>query len=422
MKANEATQGGREPTIPVPVSSGAKFKKVFAAGKRRLRGLWERNGRYYAQLTVDDPATGGRKVRRVPLEDKDGVGVGTVAEALKAQAALTTARDAQSLELTPRRTPTFKEASTSYFDWLDGAGAKSRKTITCERSFAEQLNQYFGDVRIRAVTEGTFLNYQARRVKKVGPRGKKVGPRCVNLELLVARNILKHALAEKLITKVPKVKPLKVTPKKPTLLTADEIERICTLAVKGWPVKGGGKIKPQCGQQFSDAVKLMAFSGGRLSETMSLEWSDVDFPAKQLHFRATETKNSQHRVLDFNADLEAHLRDMHQRRQPDSRFLFPSPKRGDDDAGALAFTGTLRMVRIAAGMPGFHFHLLRHYFISTCVMNGLDYMTVAYWVGHQDGGILIGKVYGHLNDEHKKAMAQRISFAPRVVTDEAVAP
>ena len=29
-----------------------------------------------------------------------------------------------------------------------------------------------------------------------------------------------------------------------------------------------------------------------------------------------------------------------------------------------------------------------------CVMNGIDYMTIARWVGHRDGGVLIGKVYG----------------------------
>jgi hypothetical protein len=37
-------------------------------------------------------------------------------------------------------------------------------------------------------------------------------------------------------------------------------------------------------------------------------------------------------------------------------------------------------------------------------------MTIARWVGHKDGGVLIGKVYGHLNDEHAKKMAARLVF------------
>jgi hypothetical protein len=37
--------------------------------KRPIRGLWERNGRYYAQLTVEDEQTGIKQVKRVPLEE-----------------------------------------------------------------------------------------------------------------------------------------------------------------------------------------------------------------------------------------------------------------------------------------------------------------------------------------------------------------
>ena len=45
-------------------------------------------------------------------------------------------------------------------------------------------------------------------------------------------------------------------------------------------------------------------------------------------------------------------------------------------------------------------------------MSGIDYMTIAKWVGHRDGGILIGKVYGHLADDHAKAQAMRVNFGP----------
>lgn len=40
---------------------------------------------------------------------------------------------------------------------------------------------------------------------------------------------------------------------------------------------------------------------------------------------------------------------------------------------------------------------------------------IAEWVGHQDGGILIGRVYGHLANEHPQRMAQRLSFTPTLI-------
>jgi hypothetical protein len=48
-------------------------------------------------------------------------------------------------------------------------------------------------------------------------------------------------------------------------------------------------------------------------------------------------------------------------------------------------------------------------------MSGLDYMTIAAWVGHKDGGVLIGRVYGHLADAHKREQAQRVSFGPAII-------
>ena len=43
-------------------------------------------------------------------------------------------------------------------------------------------------------------------------------------------------------------------------------------------------------------------------------------------------------------------------------------------------------------------------------MGGLDFMTIAHWLGHSDGGILVGKVYGHLADARGARMADGLSI------------
>ena len=53
-----------------------------------------------------------------------------------------------------------------------------------------------------------------------------------------------------------------------------------------------------------------------------------------------------------------------------------------------------KMARKAAGLDWVGFHDLRHYFCSVCVMAGIDFMTIAAWLGHKDGGILVGKSTG----------------------------
>src|SRR5204863_10019246 len=115
-------------------------------------------------------------------------------------------------------------------------------------------------------------------------------------------------------------------------------------------------------------------------------------------------------VVDFNPQLESLLREMYQRRAPDSRWLFPSPQRGERDIHAKTLRESFKLVRQKAELPNVGFHDLRHLFCSFSVMAGIDFMTIASWLGHKDGGILIGKVYGHLLDEHRQKMAAKLTI------------
>jgi len=103
---------------------------------------------------------------------------------------------------------------------------------------------------------------------------------------------------------------------------------------------------------------------------------------------------------------------MKTRKAPDSSWLFPSPQRGKKDIHLRTFRETLKLARVKAKLEKFGFHDCRHYFISMSVMAGIDNMTIARWVGHKDGGVLIGKVYGHLTDEHTQRQAQKLSLQP----------
>ena len=176
------------------------------------------------------------------------------------------------------------------------------------------------------------------------------------------------------------------------------------------------------GSMLADLLKLLAYSGAREMEALRLRWRDVDFETQLLHIgRDGQTKNREPRTVDFNPDLAAHLRDMHTRKAPDSPWLFPSPKRADREVHEHWQNPhkVWYRCRRLAGLPHAQLHDLRHHFASRCVMSGIDYMTIARWLGHLDGGILVGKTYGHLADEHKREMAARLVFSPRVISLEA---
>jgi integrase len=89
--------------------------------------------------------------------------------------------------------------------------------------------------------------------------------------------------------------------------------------------------------------------------------------------------------------------------------VFPTAKKRLADRNITSLRESLNLIKDYIGLKKFGFHDCRHRFASRCVMLGIDYMTIAKWLGHQDGGILAGKVYGHLSDEHQKKMALKLS-------------
>jgi integrase len=372
----------------------ATYQKVLDGRKRPIRGLWIRGSRYYARISIEDANNGRKEVRRVPLED-----VTTVAQAVAELRRLVTKREDNTLPIL-RRTPKFSEYVTQYFEYYDKVkDAKRPKTLQTERGHLNAWVEHLADTRIDRINRAMINAFIAKR------QGDGRSPRTVNLGVTVLRNVLKRAIDDGWLKTLPteNLRPLKYTPRKRGLFSSADIDKLCNNALE----------ISKNGAEFTDYIRLLTYSGARMAEALRLKWSDVDWQQKQLTIGADGlSKNRKARVVDFNPDLENHLKAMKSRRAPDTEWLFPSPQRGKKDIQAKTFRETLLLARKAAEMPAFGFHDCRHHFISMCVMSGIDYMTIAKWVGHQDGGVLIGKVYGHLSNEHAQRQAQRVNFGP----------
>lgn len=379
----------------------AVYQKVCDGRKRPVRGLWIRNGRFYARLSVLDPNTGQKKVRRVPLE-----GIETVPQAQAELRRLLTLRESNQLPAL-KRTPKFADCVRDYFEFYGKVkDAKRPRTLATERVHLNRWVEHLGETRLNHITKAMINGFIAKR------QGDGLSGRTVNLAIIALRNVLNKAVDDGWITRLPteNLRPLKWTAKKRELVTLDQIEKVCEAALK----------VSKNGPQFGDYVRLMAFCGARMTETLGLKWADVDWVNRQLTIGADGmSKNHKARVVDFNPQLEELLKDMNARRAPDSQWLFPSPQRGDQDRAAKDFRATLMLARKEAGLERFGFHDCRHFFISMGVMSGIDYMTIARWVGHSDGGVLIGRVYGHLSNEHAQRQAQRLVFSPTVLESAA---
>lgn len=376
------------------------YQKVLDARKRPIRGLWRRNTRFYARLAVEDTDTGIKMTRRVPLE-----GALTVAQAQDQLKELQVDRRRKDLPVL-KRTPKFRDCVRTYVDYFKKVkDAKRASTLAREKGSLKLWSKHFGDTRLDRINRVMINAFIAKR------QAAGISGRTVNIDVIALRSLLKRAVEEKWIKSLPteNMRPLKWISRRRELVPWTGIEAVCAASLQA----------SKNGQQLCDYVKLMAFCGARRNETLRLKWSDVDWNRRQLSIGTDGlSKNRKARVVDFNEQLEAHLKSMDARKVPDSEFVFPSPQRGNRDASTKTFTESLKLARVklkeqGKGPANFSFHDCRHFFISMAVMSGIDYLTIARWVGHQDGGVLIGKVYGHLTDGHSKQQADKLVLTPQ---------
>ncbi len=410
-----------------------RYTKVLDNRKHAIRGLWRRNGKFVARITVEDDA-GRKAVKWVPVKAE------TAAEAQEEFRTLLVERGEDRLRHIGR-CPVFSDYVDQTYESRLATSGKKPDTMVTEHVHLKQLRETLGHLSLDKIRPYHVTGH----LQKLKQRGK--ANRTCNLALVVLRNVLKNAKIDGFIKSLPVDGiPWQRSEKKARrLYTREDVDLFCQAALTA----------SKNGAEFTDYVRLLALCGAREQETIKLRWADVDFQHKLLTIVAdADTKNREARRVDFNAELETHLKAMHARRAPDSQWLFPSPQRGDqDDDRAKTFRESLLLTRAVSGcicldckritfgkellearpqcqgtrlehkekvlpdhLQKFGFHDCRHHFISYAVMSGIDFMTIARWVGHKDGGILIGKVYGHLSNEHAQAQAARMNFGPAIVT------
>ena len=149
-----------------------QYRKVFDVRKRRIRGLWERNGRFYAQIAVEDSNTGKKKVRRVPLEDAK-----TVPQAvIKLQDFLRSKRD-KSLPIL-RLAPKFADYAEEYFAYhAQAKDAKRSSTLETERVAIRHWTAHLGRVRVHQIIR-PMVNASIGKRQALG-RSARAGTTCV---------------------------------------------------------------------------------------------------------------------------------------------------------------------------------------------------------------------------------------------------
>ncbi len=141
-------------------------------------------------------------------------------------------------------------------------------------------------------------------------------------------------------------------------------------------------------------VEFLAHTGLRINEARQLLWEHVR--EDYIFVPRSITKREPRTIPFVNGIREvlARLKEI----AGDSPYVLPQAE----------CKRALKTACRLAGLPSLSHQDFRHLFATRCIQSGVDLPTAARWLGHQDGGALLSKVYFHLVDEHSRRMAAKV--------------
>jgi integrase len=160
----------------------------------------------------------------------------------------------------------------------------------------------------------------------------------------------------------------------------------------------------------ADLVQFLAFGGFRKGEAKKITWGDCDLEKNKIRIAGdsvTGTKNWLVRHVPMIDEMKSLLKRLRTQRQ--------EAKSSDSVMLISECQGALTRACKNIGIKRITHHELRHLFATLCIESGVDIPTVSKWLGHQDGGALAMRVYGHLHDKHSDSMARKVSFQTATV-------
>ena len=144
-------------------------------------------------------------------------------------------------------------------------------------------------------------------------------------------------------------------------------------------------------------VLLAMTTGARKMEILGLRWTDIDWAGQSAFLN--KTKNGERRGLPLVDEVIPELQKLYSIRG-DSEFLFPS----NDGEQPFDIKRSWDSAIKKAGIEDFHFHDLRHTFMTYLAMNGASQAEMMALAGHKTPAMT--NRYTHISNAHNHSVAQ----------------
>lgn len=337
-----------------------------------------KHGTYFALIKA-----GGKQIKKSLRTDDPALAKRRLAD-LRQKAARLSGAEQKNLR--------FEELTELWLESIKGELKPSsyRRRVVCVNG----LLPVFKGMPVRSIRHDTVDQWKIRR-------GANLSARSYNVELETLNQLFRYAIeVKRLLLDNPAeyLKRRKQLKPKPVIPNKEQFSALVREL----------RQSPQAGEA-ANLVEFLGYSGCRLGEAIQAKWCDVNFQLATLLVTGGElgTKNHEQRTIPLFSPLLTLLQRMRSEQ-------FPSGTPDQSNKTIFNVSHSRQAIHAACkriGLPRFGHHSMRHFFCSNAIEAGVDFKTIAEWLGHKDGGSLVATTYGHLRAEHSTAMAKRIRFS-----------
>lgn len=258
----------------------------------------------------------------------------------------------------------------------------------------KNFKEILGDKNLNEITSHDIEYYKSCRLKEVSPT-------TCNINISTLKSIFNIGIKFGWCVHNPVkgIAKLKIPQKERLCLSEKEIEKLLKEVGKDTVMK--------------NIILFGLFTGCRLNEILNLQWKDIDLKEKIIYIRNKEdfkTKAGKTRLIPFGEKLYSVLsrmvlidKNVIKLHNPDA-YLFAKPD-GGKYSGNYITHKFKNYIRKAGLHEKYHFHCLRHTFITNCIKRNININYVQALAGHSELKTTLGYTHIGIEDLKKAILA-----------------
>ena len=291
----------------------------------------------------------------------------------------------------------FDNFCEQYMKW---AWAEKPSSAPHEKGRIAKIQTFFKAQGVKLLSDITPYHIeQFKAYLKNQTKPRKLAKSTINLYLQQIRGMFNHAIDWGMYSEESPMKKVRTYRTSPTvtILTDSQVKKILKACEEI-----SNNPRSSVHREIYSMVRFALNTGLRKTELLRLKWRDIK--DNELVIRG---KGEKTRIIPLNSIAKEILGSQV---REGGEYVFAIQNRNRNPV----LQRTVNKVRKLSGVPIFRMHLLRHYFATKLMEQGIDIITISELLGHSQ--ITMSLLYSHTNASRKKSAVD--SLVTKQVTED----